>query len=187
MTVGRLVSACLAHAGLLTATAAFAAHPLQTEDTGTQGAGNIEIENAFSRSQSVAGSLTTFPVQVSYGLSTDLDLIVQPGWAVSSQVGGGTQRGFGATNADAKWRFYGEAPLSLAVRAGVALPTGRSDLGLPRDTVAPHATLVASVDDAPLTVHGNLGYVHLPLQVAGDRTSAMSRSPECGRPAKASL
>ena len=63
---------------LFASRAAFAAHPLQTEDTGTQGPGNVEIENGFSRARSGSSTLAVYQPQLSLGLATPFDAIVQP-------------------------------------------------------------------------------------------------------------
>ena len=149
---------------------AFAAHPLGTEDTGTQGVGNVEIENALQRVRSADATLVLYQPQVSYGVTPATDLIIQPSILSLRGPGTASTSGFGDTNLDAKWRFFGKAPLSLGVRAGLALPTGRRGLGLPHGDVSPHALLVATCDAAPFTFHANLGVSRLPGG-AGSRTS----------------
>jgi hypothetical protein len=146
------ISAAVAFAG-----AAHAAHPLQTEDTGTQGAGNVELENGLSWSRAGSARAFAYQPQVSYGLTPTFDFIVQASWLRNRDEGSATVRGFGDTNLDGKWRFFGDAPLSFAVRAGVALATSQKDLGIPHGKVAAHTVLVATYDAAPFTVHGNLG------------------------------
>ena len=146
---------------LLAAPAAFAAHPLQTEDTGTQGAGNVEIENGFSRARFDGTTLTTYQPQVSAGISTTFDAIVQPS-LVQLRAPGQSDSGWGDTNLDAKWRFWGSDPWSFGVRAGLLVPTSQHGLGLPHGRVSEHALLVATWDSAPTTVHANLGFTHLP-------------------------
>ena len=141
--------------------AAFAAHPLQTEDTGTQGAANVEIENGYSRARFDATTLTVYQPQVSVGLATTLDAIVQPSF-VWQRAPGQSTSGFGDTNLDAKWRFYGSDPWSFAIRAGVLAPTSQKGLGLPHGDVSEHALLVATWDATPTTVHANLGLTRLP-------------------------
>ncbi|MEJ0038063.1 MAG: hypothetical protein WDO68_18630 [Gammaproteobacteria bacterium] len=133
-----------------------------SEDTGTQGRGNLELElgSAWSRAEGVRAFL--FQPQLSYGVSPALDLIVQPSWLMNDGRGGQEARGFGDTNVDAKWRFQGAAPFSLGVRAGFALPTAQGDLGLPSGRISPHATLVATVDATPFTLDANLGYARAP-------------------------
>ena len=154
-----------------TAPAAFAAHPLQTEDTGTQGAANVEIENGFSRARFDSTTLTVYQPQVSVGLATTVDAIVQPSF-VWQHAPGQSASGFGDTNIDAKWRFYGSDPISFAIRAGVLAPTSQKGLGLPHGDVSEHALLVATWDATPTTVHANLGFTHFPSGAGGRQNVA---------------
>jgi Putative MetA-pathway of phenol degradation len=147
---------------------AFAAHPLQTEDTGTQGAGNIEIENGFARARDDGGNvLAVYQPQVSLGLATTVDAIVQPSW-VRLRARGQADAGWGDTNLDAKWRFWGRDPWSIGVRAGLQLPTSARGLGLPRGELSEHALLVATWDAAPTTLHADFGATQRP-HAAGAR------------------
>jgi hypothetical protein len=145
---------------------AFAAHPLQTEDTGTQGTGRIELENGLSWLNAGAGRVFTYQPQVSVGLSPSIDLIVQPSWLSARRDGEGGTHGAGDTNLDAKWRFFSAAPSSLAIRAGVTLATNQEGLGLPHGKFSAHALGVLSFDAAPFTVHANLGATQNPRDIA---------------------
>jgi len=168
MDVVGLRARALAVATVIASNAAFAAHPLQTEDTGTQGEGNVELENGLSWSRADGSHVFAYQPQISYGLAPTVDVIVQPSWL--DVHGGGTRTaGWGDTNFDAKWRFFGEAPLSFAVRAGATLATSEEGLGLRHGTVSTHALFVATVDAAPFTVHANLGLSQNPAS-AGGRT-----------------
>ncbi len=140
----------------------MAAHPLHTEDTGTQGEGNVELENGFSWETTEGGRLFAYQPQVSYGLSTEIDAIVQPSWVSAVAPGGGAARGLGDTNLDLKWRFYGAAPLSLAVRAGAEPATNQHALGLPHGTTSWHALLAGTVDVAPFTFDADIGLTRNP-------------------------
>jgi Putative MetA-pathway of phenol degradation len=151
---------------------AHAAHPLQTEDTGTQGTGNVEIENGFERVRSGPDAIFTYQPQVSIGLSPTFDAIVQPsfiGWHTQGP-GGPDASGLGDTNADFKWRFLGIDPFSFAVRAGLELPTAQHGLGLPHGDVATHALAVMTIDQAPTSWYANLGVTHNP-ELAGTRAT----------------
>src|SRR5215468_4174853 len=119
-----------------------------SEDTGTQGAGNYELELGSDWSREAGDRNFLFQPQLSWGFSPVLDLIVQPSW-VRDQSGTGGEQGPGDTNLDFKWRFYGRAPWSLAVRSGIVVPTAEDGLGLERRSIAPHATLVVTGDFAP--------------------------------------
>jgi hypothetical protein len=142
--------------------AAFAAHPLQTEDTGTQGAGNVEIENGFARASSAGATQSLFQPQVSLGLAPTFDLMVQPSRVWARAAGRGAVAGWGDSNLDAKWRFWGRDPWSLAVRAGIEVPTSQHGLGLSHGGTGQHALLVLTWDGTPTTVHANVGATHLP-------------------------
>lgn len=87
----------IALVGLLTCGVdAFAAHPLLTEDTGTQGAGKLELELEFgnARTHAHGDRLYEFGPQLSYGMLPNLDAIVRPAWLHSrSSSESGTQRG----------------------------------------------------------------------------------------------
>jgi hypothetical protein len=141
---------------------AHAGHPMLSEDTGTQGTGNAELElgNAWGQDHGVSTFL--FQPQWSYGVSSTLDLIIQPSWTSVTTPGAGRERGLGDTNLDFKWRFYGAAPWSLGVRAGLETPTAHDDLGLAGHKVSGHGIFVLTGDFNPVTLDANLGYTRAP-------------------------
>jgi hypothetical protein len=145
--------------------AVYAAHPLITEDTGTQGTENAELQLGFSWTHN--GQLRTFSFQpqLSYGLMTTMDLIVQPEWLATSQQNSGDQRGFGDTVVDIKWRFFGRDPVSFALRTGLTIPTSEPDVQELSNRPSAHALLVATVDANPMTIDADLGYVRNPADV----------------------
>ncbi len=155
--------ALLACALLIAATApARAAHPLVTEDAGTQGCGVVEVETGLSWTHASGGRAFAVQPQLTLGATETLDLIVQPSWLSVRAADGDRAQGWGDTNLDLKWRFLDAAPWSLAVRAGFLLPTSQSGLGLPHGEAASHATLVASAEAGSWTLLGNLGYARFP-------------------------
>ena len=116
----------------------------------------------------------TYQPQLSFGAVSTLDLIVQPSWLTVRADDGNETRGFGDTNLDAKWRFFGAAPWSLAVRAGANLPTSQHGLGLRHGTADVHGVLVATVDAAPLRASGNVGILRQPSQ--GEQRTVLRRA-----------
>ena len=158
------VRVCILAMAMDTAVCAFAAHPLQTEDTGTQGRGNVEIENGLSWTRTHNATIFVYQPQFSYGLTEALDLIVQPSW-----VRGSDARGFGDTNLDAKWRFFGEGSWSAGVRAGTTLATNQNGLGLPHGDASPHAAFIVTYEAAPFTAHANVGAAVFPTTEAQRR------------------
>ncbi|MEO8133365.1 MAG: transporter [Betaproteobacteria bacterium] len=176
--------ALAALSALMAAPAVQAAHPLLTEDTGTQGIGNAELEKSLSWTRDGADRLFVFQPQLSYGLRPTLDVIVAPSWLAHDPAEGGNSRGFGDTVLDLKWRFHASEPLSLALRAGATLPTGEP--GLSAGKASTHALLATTIDGAALTLHGNLGYVRN-AAVPGVRTSLYHVSAAAVVPASARL
>ena len=146
----------------LATSAAYAGHPMLSEDTGTQGRRNAELELGYAWSHQDDTAIFLFQPQLSYGIASTLDLIIQPSWTIVDRPGTGREKGLGDTNLDFKWRFYGAAPWSLGVRAGLEIPTAQEDLGLPGGRVSPHALLVMTGDFTPITFDANLGYTHVP-------------------------
>jgi hypothetical protein len=142
--------------------AANAAHPLISEDTGTQGTGTFELElgNSFTRDAGVR--VYEFDPQLSYGVVDTVDLIVRPSWLSASQplIDNGERHGLGGTTLDFKWRFYEQGNLSVGTRAGLDLPTAARGLGF--RTLTAHALLVATLELTPVTVTSNIAYQRLP-------------------------
>ena len=169
---GRVASLVPVAALALAVPAAFAAHPLQTEDTGTQGAGNVEIENGLSRARFDSTTSTTYQPQVSVGLAPTVDAIVQPSLVWLRAPAHASVSGLGDTNIHAKWRFWGSDPWSLGIRAGLQAPTSQHGLGLPHGQVSEHALLVATWDAAPTTVHANVGVTRVPRAPGTRATTA---------------
>ena len=138
---------------------AAAAHPMLTEDTGTQGRGRVELELGLERDRDGGSHTIVFAPQVSYGVADALDFIVQPSWLrvsnAASVVGG-----VGDTVVDIKWRFVGQGDLSLGLRGGLGFPTGDADRGLGAGETTYHLTLIASLAGEPLAWHANAGVAH---------------------------
>jgi hypothetical protein len=152
----------------LAAAPAFAAHPLLTEDTGTQGTGRFELELGVAEGGDGGTKALEFGPQLSYGALDSLDLIVRPTWlTVRGAAEDGTTQGFGDTGVDFKWRFWADGPLSFGVRAGAAIPTGDNDKGLGNGKTSPHAILIATYNAEAWWFGANLDYAYDPL--VGDR------------------
>ncbi len=140
---------------------AFAAHPLLTEDTATQGERRFELELGNAWTRDGGERAYEFGPQLSYGMLPNLDGIVRPAWMALRTASDGattTARGAGDTVIDVKWRFYESGAVSMATRAGIGAPTGDAARGLGVGRATYHALAVASVYAAPLALHANLGY-----------------------------
>ena len=139
---------------LLGAAELQAAHPLITEDTGTQGAGGWQLE-LFGEEGEARGTrarLDRHDAVLSYGLSDALDLQAGVPWVRAGASG------IGDASLDLKWRFLERGPLSLGLKPGVTLPTGDEDLGLGAGRVGWGALLILSYDHGPWAFHAHAGY-----------------------------
>jgi hypothetical protein len=143
-----------------------AAHPMLTEDTGTQGAGRFELELGAEWARDGDVRAFQFGPQLSWGVVDSVDLILRPTWSSLRGVdaaGGGREQGIGDTTFDVKWRFLELDALSLGVRAGVDAPTGAVAKSLGAGKPSAHAQLIATLDAAPFTFDANANYTRNPL------------------------
>ena len=159
--------------------AAFAAHPLVTEDSGVQGEHNwqfelntdraIERDTRFS-SQVVNATLT-------YGLADTLDLAFNMPWQRNEVSDSPRQfyNGAGDASIFMKWRVYENDKLSLAIKPLISLTTGNSDKGLGSDRMRPRVTGISTWGDERLSLSANLGYTYND-NTFGDRKSLWNLS-----------
>jgi hypothetical protein len=154
----------LACAGsLLAAGLAHAAHPLISEDTGTQGTGYTELELGTSFRRVDGGRVFEFDPQVSYGLRDDVDAILRPSvFRVSGSLAddAGRRGGFGSTALDVKWRIARQDALSVGTRFGVDLPTAQHGLG-PQRGGGWHALAMVTYDPPDTLATANVAYTRL--------------------------
>ena len=141
------------------------AHPLITEDTGTQGIGHFQLELTHDLSRQKDTGLETrdqtLNAILSAGLSDSLDLIVGLPYERVTEWDGGAKtsaHGFADMEVAAKWRFYEAGPLSLALRPGLGLPTGNDDKGLSSAHFVPSLFGVMTYASDPWAFHLHLGY-----------------------------
>ena len=146
---------------LVTSGPSLGAHPLVTEDTGTQGRGKFELENAFQRQHDGVDRSWEYAPQLSYGVGDSVDIAARLQW-LEQRSTDSQQRGLGDSAIDVKWRFHDAGALTLGVRAGIDLPTASADKGFGAGKASVHGVLVASLDAADTAWHGNIGYARNP-------------------------
>ena len=152
---------------LLGPLAARAAHPLITEDTGTQGRGNFQVEltNEQFTIEEDAGKqkLALTALTLSYGVVDSVDLIVSvPYLKLGASESNGTPgtQGMGDIGLDVKWRFYEEGKLSVAIKSGLTFPTGDDVLNLGAGRHTWSAYIVSSYVLDQWAFHLHLGHFH---------------------------
>ena len=150
---------------------AHAAHPLISEDTGTQGTGKFELELGTETTHVQGDRTHELDPQLSWGARDDIDLIFRPTyfWLTGATAdAAGRHSGFGTTGLDVKWRALERAPWSFGVRAGVDLPTSQGSIG-PREGGG-HVIAIATYEVSALMATFNAAYSHLPHDIGfGER------------------
>ncbi len=146
----------------VTSVRSFAAHPLITDDTGTQGKGRFQLElNAEYKVEKEDGStekVFDFTPTLSYGIAETLDLVIGLPYQ-QIKIDSFKENGLGDLEVQAKWRFYEKDGLSLALKPGISFPTGDEDKGLGTGKTSYSLFFIATKELKPVNVHLNLGYI----------------------------
>jgi hypothetical protein len=150
---------------LIYSTNAFAAHPLITDDTGTQGKGKIQIELNSEYGVEKENGAKEKTIQIAstftYGLIDNLDLIAGiPYLFNNTEADGETtkEKGISDVSFETKWRFYEISDFSFAVKPGISFPTGDDKKGLGSGKVGYSGLLISTINLEPFVFHINLGY-----------------------------
>jgi hypothetical protein len=156
---------------------AFAAHPLITDDTGTQGKGKVQLELVGEYGVDKEEGVTeksfeapTAPV-LSIGVAETVDLVLSSTYQLIETEESGassTTRGSSDTSFELKWRFYEKNGLSFAVKPGVSLPTGDENKGLGNGKASYGAFFISTKEMEPWAVHFNLGYLRNEYKLEAD-------------------
>lgn len=133
---------------------ALAGHPFVTEDAGTQGKGNVEVEFNLDRQHGADGTKTTSPGNsFTMGIAPKTDLAVGYTYNFTKAEDGTTSRGMGPVVATLKTALIeGKDRIpTLGVKAGFSLPTAEGE------QTALLATAIAQWSFEPVTVFANVG------------------------------
>jgi Putative MetA-pathway of phenol degradation len=156
---------------LLIACPSWAAHPLITDDTGTQGKGKFQLElngqYDWDKEDTEDVSVKTTGGQalamLSYGIVENVDLIFSLpylwGKAEANEITLYDEKGIGDAVMEGKWRLFEKDGFSVALKPGISIPTGNDEKGLGAGLLGGHLFLIASQEVGPWAFHGNLGYI----------------------------
>lgn len=156
---------------LLISCPSWAAHPLITDDTGTQRKGKFQLElngqydwdrddseGVFVKSTGGQAAAT-----LSYGVADNVDLILNlPYLWGNTEVNETTvydEKGIGDATFEVKWRLFEKNGFSVALKPGISIPTGNDEKGLGAGQLGGHLFLIASEEVGSWAFHGNLGYI----------------------------
>ena len=144
----------------------WAAHPLVTDDAGTQGKGNFQLEvNGQYDHDKENGATTTggqTAAALTYGVTDKIDLAVgiPYSWIQEdpSQSSSG-ENGFSDATVDVKVRLWEKDGLSFAIKPGLSFPTGDDDKGLGAGKIGYHFYVIGMKEAGAWTFLANLGYL----------------------------
>jgi opacity protein-like surface antigen len=172
MNLCRLLAGILLSAVLIVPVSSWAAHPLITDDAGTQGKGRYQLElngQYDSDKETVNGvSVKTTGKQISstlsYGIVENVDFVLSLpySWGKIEEDESVTynEQGISDMVFETKWRFLEKEGYSLAAKPGIRIPTGNDRKGLGAGEVGYQAFLIGSKEIASWSFHANIGYVH---------------------------
>jgi hypothetical protein len=145
---------------------AMAAHPLITDDTGTQGRGKFQLEvngeYALDNDKGIMTNTYQAASALTYGLADTIDIILGVPYffvRVKDDKGTSNEDGISDLSLEMKWRFYERDGLSFALKPGITLPSGDDEKGLGSGRVTYHVFLIATKEAKPWAFHLNLGYI----------------------------
>ena len=156
---------------LLVYTVVWAAHPLITDDAGTQGKGKFQVEvngQYDSNKETVNGvSVESTGAQVattlSYGFIENADLVLSLPYKWGKVKEDGVtlydEKGVSDMTIEVKWRFFEKDGLSLALKPSLRIPTGNEEKGLGAGRTGYHAFIIGSKEIEPWAFHVNVGYI----------------------------
>ncbi len=154
-----------------------AAPPYVTDDTGTQGRGNWQLELTgehvhHDKTADVAGvpvdqerKVTTVGPVLTYGVTDDIDVAIGAYYLRDQIIENGTtvQDARGATDStvEVKWRFYDHDGLSLALKPGLLVPTGNENEGLGTGALSWGVTGILTYEAGRWTWLANIAYTEV--------------------------
>jgi len=148
---------------------AFAAPPLITDDTGTQGKGKFQLQVTgqydHDKSEDFINRQTLLNGVLIYGVTDTVDVILGAPflfWSSKDESTGANTSAGGVSDIalKVKWRFYEKDGLSFALRPGVTMPSGDENEGLGTGKATGSMFFITSKEAKPWDFHLNLGYIY---------------------------
>jgi len=148
------------------AATSFAAIPLITDDTGTQGKGTFQMEvlgeYGHDKEDRIKSDAEDVSATFTYGVLDPVDIVLSVPYSFWREKDGGSvedEDGIGDLALEAKWRFFEKEGFSFALKPGFTLPTGDEDKGLGAGRATGYLFLIASKEVSSWAFHLNLAYI----------------------------
>ncbi|MBU9561906.1 transporter [Burkholderia multivorans] len=151
---------------LLAPLGAMAAHPLVSDDPGTQGNGNWQFELNAEQTprQADTGYRQLWNATLTRGFGEHVDVYVNAPYTHLETRTDDNGSGFGDVEIGMKWRFVERGPFALALKPKFTVPIGNGRRGLGADRLGAGATLLAQVDVARFSFLANAGLTYQPTR-----------------------
>lgn len=162
---------------------AFAAHPLITDDTGTQGKGKFQVETnseiTYDKEKAEGVTIKEIGSEVatvlSYGIRDNIDIVLcfPYQWFKIKEDGEVTSKenGISDISLELKWRFFEKDSMSFALKPGIAFPTGNEKKGLGTGKVSYGIFFITTKEIGPWAIHLNLGHTRNEYKLREDKES----------------
>jgi hypothetical protein len=140
-----------------------ASEPLETETANTLRAGTLQLEGIVEYQTSVDGREFATPMAIEYGITNDLEFLIEPVFYTVIAPSGGTRHtGLGDAEATATFRFLHEGTIlpNTAIAAELKIPTA-NDKQIGTGKFDYTGYLILSKHFGPLDLHANYGYTFM--------------------------
>jgi hypothetical protein len=158
--------------GMLFSARAYGAHPLVTDDSGTQGKGKFQIEingeyDTDSRNNAGISTVETVgeaAAAITYGITDNIDIVAGMPYLWHNVTDSGIttthETGNGDMSVELKWKFFDNenSGMSLALKPGFTVPTGSQKKGFGNGAMSGWVMLIATRKGRLGSLHGNLCY-----------------------------
>lgn len=149
---------------LLLPCVSFAAHPLITDDTGTQGTSGFQFEVNTDASRKEAGGAvdrrSSANATLTYGWTDTVDLALNVPYQKATPADDPVERGLGDVGLALKWRLWEKDGFSLGLKPQVFLSTGDEQRELGNGKTWYGANLLAAYETDLFAVMANAGYTN---------------------------
>jgi len=163
---------------------AFGAHPLITDDTGTNGKGTFQLEltGEFAYEEEKSSDITVKEkgyeagAVISAGILDTMDILCGFPYQWNRTEEDGTivsdEDGISDIGLELKWRFFEQNGLSIALKPGLTIPSGDEEKGLGTGKVSYGATFIVTKEVGVFILHMNSGYMHNEYELEEDKDSS---------------
>lgn len=147
---------------LLISSEVFGAHPLITDDTGTQGTGKFQWELIGEHARDNHDSTTDPATIFTVGFRDNIDLVLSVPYRFirfrDAEGNRKTDDGVSDIGIEMKWRFYEKNSLGFALKPVLTFPTGDDKKGLGDGNASYSLAFISTKEIAPIILHLNLSF-----------------------------